>query len=177
MFARLQTLWDEMIRLAECDREKDKNIIINTGKKLVFQEIFEESYNNIKDRYMTNEVVFLDRHKVASIIIYTIIKTKILEYQIIDENKVFLGNYYLALSAGLSYLQYELNQILQGKGELPIDKFIFPSVMYGKKSYIDNLISMLCFSDEENGLDILALSNIMFLLEYFNLLHKGISLT
>ena len=116
-----------------------------------------------------DEVVFLDRHKVTSIIIYTVIKTKIIEYKKSDHNRVFLGNYYLALSAGLSYLQYELNQVLKKQGKPPIDKISFPDVMYGKLSYKKNLISILYSSDLEDNLNIMDLANIMFLLEQFNL--------
>lgn len=176
MVAKLQTLWDELLKQAEIVRAQDENIIINKDRSLVFQKNFEEFYDTIKDQNMTKEVVFLDRHKVASIIICAVIKTKVLEYKILEENKVFLGNYHLALSAGLSYLQYELNQILKESGKLPINRFTFPNALYGDKSYKDNLICKLCFSYEKNGLNVLDLADIMFLLEYINLLQNGISL-
>ena len=121
---------------------------------------------------MMGKVVFLDRHKVTSIIICSVIKTRVIEYQIPDDNRVFLGNYYLALSAGLSYLQYELNQVLREQRKPLIDKISFPDVMYGKLSYKENLISMLYFSDREGNLNVLALANIIFLLEQFNLFKK-----
>lgn len=170
MYAKLETLWNEMLKEAERSRKMNTNIIFNNERKMIFQKIFEEIYNKIKSQYMRNEVSFLDRHKVAAIIICSIIKTKVLECRIIDENEVFLGNYYLALSAGLSYLQYELNQMLQEKGKLPIKKIVFPDTMYGKLSYKENLISMLYFSDLEDSLNVLGLANIMFLLEQINLL-------
>lgn len=172
MYAKLETLWNEMIKEAERSSKIDENIILNKERKLVFQEIFEEIYNKIKCQHMKDEVVFLDRHKVAAIIICSVIKTKIFECRIINENEVFLGNYCLALSAGLSYLQYELNQMLQEKGKLPIEKIIFPDVMYGKLSYKENLINMLYISDLEDSLNVLGLANIMFLLEQINLLQK-----
>lgn len=172
MYAKLETLWNEMIKEAEHSSKTDENIILNRERKMVFQKIFEEMYNKIKSQNMRDEVMFLDRHKVAAIIICSVIKTKIFECRIIDEKEVFLGNYYLALSAGLSYLQYELNQMLQEKGKLPIEKIIFPDVMYGKLSYKENLINMLYFSDLEDSLNVLGLANIMFLLEQINLLQK-----
>lgn len=172
MYAKLETLWNEMIKEAECSSKADENIILNKERKMIFQKIFEEIYDKIKSKNMRNEVVFLDRHKVAAIIICSVIKTKIIECRSIDDNKVFLGNYWLALSAGLSYLQYELNQMLQEQGKLPIKEIIFPDIMYGKSSYKENLINMLYYSDLEDSLNVLELANIMFLLEKINLLQK-----
>lgn len=172
MYAKLETLWNEMIKEVECNSETDENVILNKEKKIVFQKIFEEIYNKIKNQNMRDEVIFLDRHKVAAIVICSIIKTKVFEYRMTDENKVFLGNYCLALSAGLSYLQYELNQALQEEGKLPIKKIGFPDVMYGKSSYKENLVNMLYFSDLEDSLNVLGLANIMFLLEQINLLQS-----
>lgn len=165
-------LWVEMIKEAECESKKDENITVHKDRSIVFQDTFEHLYNKIKRTNMMGEVVFLDRHKVTSIIICSVIKTRVMEYQISDDNRVFLGNYYLALSAGLSYLQYELNQVLREQGKPLIDKISFPDVMYGKLSYKENFISMLYFSDREGNLDVLALANIIFLLEQFNLFKK-----
>lgn len=176
MYAKLQTLWDELLKQAEIVRVRDENVIVNKDRSLIFHKNFEGFYDTIKNQNMAKEVVFLDRHKVASIIVYAVIKTKVLEYKFVEENKVFLGNYHLALSAGLSYLQYELNQILKESGQLPIDKFTFPNALYGDKSYKDNLICKLYFSYEKNCMNVLALADIMFLLENLNLLQKGVSI-
>lgn len=161
-----------MIKEAECESKKDENITVHKDRSIVFQDTFEYLYNKIKKTNMMGEVVFLDRHKVTSIIICSVIKTRVMEYQISDDTRVFLGNYYLALSAGLSYLQYELNQVLREQGKTLIDKISFPDVVYGKLSYKENLISMLYFSDREGNLNVLALANIIFLLEQFNLFKK-----
>lgn len=169
MLKKLQTLWVEMIKEAECESKKDEKIIVHKDRSIVFQETFEQLYNKIKKTYMVGEVVFLDKHKVTSIIICSVIKTRVIEYQISDDNRVFLGNYYLALSAGLSYLQYELNQVLREQSKPLIDKISFPDVMYGKLNYKENLIRMLYFADKDGNLNILALANIIFLLEQFNI--------
>lgn len=169
MLKKIQTLWAEMIKEAECESKKDENIIVHKDRSIVFQETFEQLYNKIKRTNMVGEVVFLDKHKVTSIIICSVVKTRVIEYQISDDNRVFLGNYYLALSAGLSYLQYELNQVLREQRKPLIDKISFPDVMYGKLSYKENLIRMLYFSDKDGNLNILALANIIFLLEQFNI--------
>lgn len=170
MLGKLQVIWEEMIKEAERESNGDENIVVHKNRKAVFQNTFEQLYRKIKNTYMMEEVVFLDRHKVTSIIICSVIKTGVMEWQITDEDKVFLGNYYLALSAGLSYLQYEINTELKEQGRPLINKISFPEVMYGNLNYKENLIRMLYFSNEEDKLNVLALANIVFLLENFNLL-------
>lgn len=172
MYKKLQLLWNEMIKDVERNIEKDENIIVNKDKYIEFQNVFEKMYDKIKNENMQNEVLYLDRHKVAAIIIYSIVKIKVVEYGVSAEGKEFLGNYQLAFSAGLSYLQYELNQKLNEKEITPIKKFLFPEVMYGTLCYKDNVINMLFFSDKESNLNILELANMLFLLEQFNLLQK-----
>lgn len=167
---KIQVLWIEMLKEAERERKKDKDIIVCKDRRIIFKETFEHLYKKIMETNMTGEVVFLDRHKVAAIIICAVIKTKVMEYKVSDDNHVFLGNYYLALSAGLSYLQYELNLVLREQRKPLVDKISFPNVIHGKLDYKENLISMLYFSDKEGNLNVLALANIIFLLEQFNLL-------
>lgn len=56
---------------------------------MFFQKMIEKIYNKIKSQNMRDEVVFLDRHKVAAIIICSVIKTKDFECRMIDENEFF----------------------------------------------------------------------------------------
>ena len=170
MLKKLQTLWVEMIKEAERENKMDQNIIVHKDRSAIFQDNFEHLYNKVKRTNMIREVVFLDRHKVTSIIICSVIKTQVMDYQISDDNRVFLGNYHLALSIGLSYLQYEMNQMLRRQGKPLINKISFPDVAYGNSSYKENLISMLYFSDKDGNLNVLNLSHTIFLLEKFNFL-------
>ena len=172
MQAKLQTLWDDMLKAVDCDKKRDKNIIVHRERADEFNRTFHELYSKTMKQNMAQDVIFLDRHKVAAIIILSIIKSEILEYRDVTDNKVFLGNYHLALSTGLSYMQYELNQVLREKGESIIKKYDFPDVMHGKSSYKENLINMLYFSDKEENLSVLSLANIMFMIETYNLLRR-----
>lgn len=166
---KLDTLWNEMIRNAKRKQSIDCNIIVCEDKKEVFLEIFYHTYTEFKQKHMSNEVVYLDRHKVAAILIYSVIKTKIMEYKIKDDNSLFLENYYLAFSTGLSYMQYEANLAYKGQNKPVISKFQFPDVLCGNKSYKEHIISMLYAADAENNLNIFELANILFLLEINNI--------
>lgn len=92
-----------------------------------------------------------------------------MEYRIKDDNSLFLENYYLAFSAGLSYMQYEANLAYKSQNKPVISKFQFPDVLCGNKSYKEYVISMLYAADEENNLNIFQLANILFLLEINNI--------
>ena len=166
---KLDTLWSEMIRNAKGKQSNDNNIIVYEDKKDVFFDFFNHTYTDFKQKYMSDKVVYLDRHKVAAILIYSVIKTKIMEYRIKDDNSLFLENYYLAFSAGLSYMQYEANLAYKSQNKPVISKFQFPDVLCGNKSYKEYVISMLYAADEENNLNIFQLANILFLLEINNI--------
>ena len=166
---KLDTLWIEMICNAKHKQSIDSNIIVYEEKKEAFLGIFYYAYTDFKQKHMSNEVVYLDRHKVAAILIYSVIKTKIMGYRIKDDNSLFLENYYLAFSTGLSYMQYEANLAYKGQNKPVISKFQFPDVLCGNKSYKEHIISMLYAADSENNLNIFELANILFLLEINNI--------
>ncbi len=172
MYKKLEILWAELIKDAGRKFNRDKNIVVNKNKYIDFQNVFENMYDKIKKENMRTEVVYLDRHKVAAIIIYSIVKTRVIEYKESTDNKEFLGNYQFALSAGLSYMQYELNQILNEEGKTPIKKLVFPEVMNGPQDYKNSVINMLYFADKEGNFNILELANMFFLLEQFNMLQR-----
>lgn len=165
---KLDTLWEEMVQNAYNKKRTDSNIVVNDNRKEIFFNIFDQTYAEFKKKYMKDEVEYLDRHKVAAILIYAVIKTKIMEYRIKDDNRVFLDNYYLAFSTGMSYMQYEVNISNIGQNKPPINKFKFPDVLFGKKSYIQHIINMLYVADLENHLNLFELANILFLLEIYN---------
>ncbi len=118
---------------------------------------------------MKDDVVYLDRHKVAAILIYAVIETQIMEYRIKDESQVFLDNYYLAFSTGMSYMQYEANLSYVEQNKPFISKFRFPDVLFGNKRYLEHIISMLYAADIDNNLNLFELANILFLLEIYNI--------
>lgn len=170
MYKKLDLLWQKMIQDMEHVNKQHKNIVIRKDKYLDFKNEFERMYNDVKNIYMNNSVEFLDRHKVSAIIMCSIINTKIVEDSIKVSDKEFVTNYQLAISAGLSYMLYELNHQLITQNKKTMNKFLFPQVMYGKLSYKENLMRMLYFSDKDNNMNILSIANLLFLLENYNII-------
>lgn len=162
---KLNALWDEMLNYAKNKKSLDDIIVIHEDRKNFFIQSFYYSYNEFKSKNMKPEVVYLDRHKVAAILIETVIKTEIMEYNSEDNAGVYLENYYLALSIGLSYMQYEAKIAYKDKNGINTFKLSFPDVFFGDKNYKEYLVNMLYLSNKENSLDIYALANILFLIE------------
>lgn len=65
-------------------------------------------------------------------------------------------------------MQYEINEELNKKGEKPISRFEFPDAIYSKKKYLEDFRSLLYYKDREDNLDIITLSNILYLIDSYN---------
>lgn len=80
---------------------------------------------------------------------------------------------------GMSYMQNRLNKILVEK-ELPtIDRYVFPIVFSCKTPYFAIFARNLYFTYEKTDwqLNLLDMSEILFLLEYMTLTEKGIDVS
>ena len=165
--------------------EKAKDIYANNAdiifdiseeKKALFDDAFRKKYNDIKNKYMTPEVNALDRHKVASIIICTIIEEKIISSaKEIPSDMIFMGAEMIALSVGLSYMQRALNDLLE---ELSIPKRInsyhMPTAMACATNYFDIFARNLYFSRTDYVLNPLDIADKLFLIEYVTLKNEMI---
>lgn len=170
MYDKVKTLWKLII--SEANRMNSSNDCVVNDNYEMFLDILLTEYQNIKHSYMHSNVEFLDRHKIAAVIIYAIVETKVLKPKVNYINNVYIGNYKLAISAGLSYMQYELNHELIRQDMKPIDQFIFPDTINGNKSYLEYLVNLLYLTEKENELSLLYLlylANIFFLIEQYTL--------
>lgn len=170
-------LWEMFVSVAEEMMENDPDIVFNYAAQQNFSDLFDSLYSDIKKRFMSDSVIYLDRHKVASIIIIALIRTNALGYGKKLENSMFWGNYKLAISIGLSYMINVLNLELRDKNQEKIDKYIMPEVFMDDISYIDVLSRNLYITENQNKstIDVLNLANILFLLEHITLLKYNIS--
>ena len=76
---------------------------------------------------MEESVDNLDRHKVAAVIIISILKTIDIEYNNLPKTKVLWGKQTVAVNIGLNYMCGELNKILAENGwDGEIEKFDMP---------------------------------------------------
>lgn len=110
-------LWDMFVSVAEEMMKDNSTIILNYAAEQNFSNIFDGLYTDIKNEYMKDSVVYLDRHKVTSITIIALIRANALGYGKKLENSMFWGNYKLAISIGLSYMLNALNLELIDKNQ------------------------------------------------------------
>lgn len=159
---------------------QDENIDINNDAKEKFAKLFKEKYEFIKETFMKKSVKSLDRHKVASIIMSTAIEADVIIYKgEVPKDNTFIGKYLIPTSAGLSFMQKRLNELLDEKGQKQIEQFHFPTAFSCKTPYLLIFARNLYFTNELTDwkLNLLDMSDKLFLLEYITLIKNGIDPT
>lgn len=173
----IESVWESIKKAQQLYSDKQHvNFDVSDIKKDSFSKKFQEAYDVMKKKYMSKDVVALDRHKVAALIICTIVDEEIVTYtKNLDPNYIFLGNEMVALSVGLSYMQRSLNDRLQ---ELSINKKIngyhMPTAMACKTDYFDIFARNLYFSKTNYVLNPLDIADKLFLIEYLTLKNEMI---
>ncbi len=173
-------VWDSICAGINVIRMNDSSIKSDdlNKKKKVFEDNFHLLYDKINRDYMTSDTETLDRHKVASIIMVSIIKSNILTTQTtIPADKHFMGNYILATDCGFAYMLKELNEKLRNLGQKEIRNFFFPDAMACKTSYYRIFFRNLYFANNDSdwNLNPLDIAERLFLLEYMTLKEEGIN--
>lgn len=137
--------------------------------------------SHCKKTYMEDSARRLDRHKVCACYMYAIISANVLSSKLADsssEEKYLALNENLAITTGMSLLSAFIRAAIDSNQDLSdqqkaiytarVEKgIVFPECNHG--IYRDNLIAELHFTYEENAYNILALANILFLLEIHTL--------
>lgn len=138
---------------------------------------YQKKRDYIRSNYMTKKAdVALDRHKVASCMIYAILKTKPLKVNRFVRNlpeKILLSNEYLAFFVALNII--EMYRVDKNKDEGNNDKFqiIVPKTYLEKNepdnTYESNFCKSLYYLSMENieKFDVFAYADILFLLEKY----------
>ena len=171
----IDKLWQLALDGARAMQIRDDNIKINESKS-EFSSTFEVLYNTISNKYMQSPSEALDRHKIASIFMVSIIKSNMLEEKK-KSNLIFLGNYILATDCGLLYMMFELNKRLLEKNKEVLNKYVFPSAMSCETDYYRIFYRNLFYSDNNSEwkLNPLDIAERLFLLEYITLEKNGIN--
>ena len=164
MYIKLEVLWNEVTKVSTYGGYR-----INKDKYSDFLDEFLEKYNTVKALYMKEGVQYLDRYKVAAIIIFSMINTKVLEPNKAEREDWIIKNNELALCAGLAYLQNEYNQECCLTGNRPIDRYSFPLVKKGTTSYLDTIVKMLYHLDTKESANILPIATLLLTLEGYNI--------
>lgn len=173
----IDSTWDLLGVAVAQAKEKDENIIRNDASKDIYDKTFRLKYNFIKDNFMKESVKYLDRHKVTSIIISSIIEADAVVYKgNIPENNTFFGKYLIAVSVGLSYMQSKLNKLLKEKKQKEISEYYFPSAFSCNTHFFEIFARNLYFTHELTDwkLNLLDMSENLFMIEYMTLEKNGI---
>lgn len=144
-----------------------------------FNTSFRDLYHFIQDKYMSKDVDELDRHKVAAIIVTSLIKASPLVVRKAPENDMlFLGNHYIALQIALAYMLNLLNQELRDRDLPEVDKYMLPEAFSCETNYMDIMARNLYFSENNPAWNINPLdwAERFFLLEYITLKERGIDM-
>ena len=155
--------------------QENENIEFHGKRYTDFKAIFKAEYDHIADHYMEKPEEPLDRHKVAAIIIVSIIKSNILEGKA-AEGYVFLGNYILATDIALLYMLNEINKRLTLKGEKEISQYFFPAAMSCQTDYYMIFFRNLYFAHTDDAwrLNTLDIAERLFLIEFMTLEKNGV---
>lgn len=154
----------------------DKNVLKRKKEKKYKEQIYkfyQKKRDYIRSNYMTKEYyAALDRHKVASCMLFAILKAK--PFQIdrtkkLDE-RLLLANEYLAFYAALNIIE---NYRISVNGMNETDCQILLPETYQEKAgstdYLSNICRNLYFLSIYNieKYDVLAYSNILYMLEKY----------
>lgn len=171
-------VWEMFVSVAEQMIQDDSDIVLNYAAEQHFGDSFDALYGYIKEGYMKDSVVYLDRHKVAAIIIIAFVRANALGYGKRLENSTFWGNYKLAISVGLSYMLVMFNNELREHGyETTIAKYVMPEVLMDDIPYIDVLARNIYISEvkKKSDFNVIDLAEKLFLLEYITMTRYDIS--
>lgn len=173
----IERTWELLENTVTQLNKQTPGVILNNDAYKRFDDNFREIYNDIKEHYMGDKVKNLDRHKVASIIIVSILKSDAITYKgKIEQNREFFGQYLIAASVGITFMQNQLNTILVEKNKPPIKKLWFPEPLSCDTPYFEIFCRNLYFSNHNNDwrLNPLDIAERLFLLEYVTLEKCGI---
>ena len=129
---------------------------------------------------MVKEVRGLDSHKIAAVIICSIIKAdalRVSDYDFESDKRIFDGNEKVAVKVGLGYMAAALKKIMEGTSEA--DKFteyIMPRALMCDTDYMTIICRNLYYAKTYYELNPIDLANTLFLFEQFTLLHKKVDL-
>lgn len=169
MTSKLELVWNNLVSHVKILAQNNHSIIVKETIYNEFENTVHNMYFDLLKKAMGQNVKYLDRHKVAAIIIVALIDIRVIECREDESESSMRLLYQTAFSSGLSYMLYELNHDRLSNGKDAISQYVFPHQMFGDDSYCENAVKMLCFSRDNLDGSILLLANILFLIEAYTL--------
>ncbi len=177
MTTLVNEVWTLLEKEYEAYNKQNKNFTANLTdeKKQAFHDLCDNKYDYIMKKYMDPSVMFLDRHKVAAIIIISLLELDIIHYENMDNDYVFIGAEVVALKVGLAYMVEKLNEKLKDRGvQKRVEMFEFPNAQSCKTPYMEIICRNLYYCKTDYVFNPLDLSDRLFLVEYIALMKMGI---
>lgn len=160
---------------SEYNKYDNPNFKFNTEKEETFKRMFTEKYHHIMKEYMDESVDNLDRHKVAALIIVSILETEAISFENLEKDYIFIGAELLALRVGLAYMLKKLNEKLAERGvDKTIEEFTFPTAQSCPTPYMEIMCRNLYYAKTDFKLNPLDLAERLFLVENIMLIKEGI---
>jgi len=170
-----EKIWERSIK-PKIDRmlSDDSDIVFNEVQIKERIWLTYEEYKNKVHTYMYNPNGLIDRHKIASVMLYSIILNKPFDLKLPAKREVnntaYLANEILGFHSALSIVWC----FIMGDADLNADKnridifrngFIFPECQHD--SYPAHVHKMLYYAKLNGRYDIFAFSHILFLIEAY----------
>lgn len=186
---KFDELWNCIVLPIFDDMNVDGILILKKNAKEKVYRQYQKEKTFVKTNYMLTENTHLDRHKIASCVLYAIMRVYPVqismsaiwkkrkgkerfnrEYQLLNE---YLS-LYTAFSIIESFRQYEFSHQDE---EYPAKGFIRNRISVPETSngqdYLYNTCLDLYFSKQRNKINVLTFSNVFFLLELIQSNEKG----
>lgn len=187
----INAIWESILSVRQELQKTYPNVPLDltADADIIFKREFTRYYNFILENFMqkneqkennndAEHPVTLDRHKVAAVIICSILKADIIKNPNNEDNsKAFLGNEIIAFNAAFSYMYSALKSDFE-KGLVPYDKlfehYIMPKPYSCNRSFDYSLCRDLYYTKTNYELSPISLSNLLFVLEDYSFIQNGI---
>lgn len=166
----VKSIWNNIYTGIMYETGRDKNVDCAKDGKKKFQKKFIDLYHEISNKFMEDPTGALDRHKVAAIIMITIIDIDLLQSKLpngkTSDNKSYYGKYILAMNSGLDYLLGEINNVLKKeKTGKQLSTYYFPKATSCHTDYSKIFFRNLYYAEKNYKLNPLDIAERLFLLE------------
>lgn len=155
---------------------EQKNVVtFCADKKEKYISAVEKRCAEYKEKYMDTEVKYLDRHKIAAILVVEGLNIGIIEKAqeyVETQGFLFVGPQKILLMGALEYLRAMMNEAIEGTSLAPISEFLLPSAWACSTDYLDIMSRNLCLAQTEFQLNDMELAEKFFLIEYIAILQQ-----
>ncbi len=179
MTSFFEAAWKTISKEVEFAQKTDKNIYLNETLKNEICNDLHIEYEKIKNTYMSKDTEFLDRHKVIAILVTLMVKKDLIKYKgKLKADEIFLGKELIATSVAFSVMFDLLQDRLNKAGyKLECNAYYMPIAMACSTPYQIIFARNLRYCQENGGINILELSEKLFLIETITLVKNNIDPT